>query len=48
MILCSQLSELMVLIESTLFRGYVQYLNGKAELYIHMIKAIYSMLKSVL
>ncbi len=35
-----KLAELMVLIEPKLYREYVRYLNGHAELYVRMTKAL--------
>ncbi len=48
MLLCRQLAELMVLIEPKLFREYVRYPNGKAELYVRMTKTLYEIRKSAL
>ena len=43
-----KLAELMVLVEPKLYREYVRYPNGHAELYVRMTKALYGMLKSAL
>ncbi len=43
-----KLAELMVLVESKLYREYVRYPNGHAKLYVRMTKALYVMLKSAL
>ncbi len=46
--LCGKFAELMVLIKPKLYREYVRYPNGHAELYVRMTKALYRMLKSAL
>ncbi len=46
MLLRGQLAELMVLVEPKMYHEYVQYPNGKVELYAHMTKSL--MLKSAL
>lgn len=49
MLLEGHLAELMVLVDPKLYREYVRYsAKGQAMLYVHMSKALYGMLMSML